>query len=108
LLDRPTIGCAKSILIGTHEKLADKAGSWTALVDDKTDGERIGAALRTRDGVKPIYVSQGHRISLESAIRWTLAVTDGFRIPQPTRAADKFVSEVKRSLLTGCGKSPVA
>jgi deoxyribonuclease V len=99
LLNRPTIGCAKSILIGTHDKLSDKAGSWTALVDGQANGERIGAALRTRHGVKPIYVSQGHRISLESAIRRTLAVTDGFRIPQPTRAADKFVSQVKRSLL---------
>ena len=96
LLDRPAIGCAKSILIGTHGDLAEKAGSWTALTDDKAGGERIGAAVRTRDGVKPIYVSQGHRVSLENAIRLTLAVSDGARIPRPTRAADQFVSEVKR------------
>src|SRR5438552_605402 len=96
LLDRPTIGCAKSILTGTHGDLAEKAGSWTALTDDKAGGERIGAAVRTRDGVKPIYVSQGHRVSLENAIRLTLAVSDGARIPRPTRAADQFVSEVKR------------
>ncbi len=96
LLDRPAIGCAKSILIGTHADLAEKAGSWAALTDDKAGGERIGAALRTRDGVKPVYVSQGHRVSLESAIRLTLAVSDGVRIPRPTRAADQFVSEVKR------------
>ncbi len=50
LLDRPTIGCAKSILIGSHGDLAEKAGSWTALTDDKAGGERIGAAVRTRDG----------------------------------------------------------
>ncbi len=96
LLDRPTIGCAKSILIGLHGDLAEKAGSWTALTDDKVGGERIGAAVRTRDGVKPVYISQGHRVSLKSAIRLTLAVGDGVRIPRPTRAADRFVAEVKR------------
>jgi deoxyribonuclease V len=96
LLDRPTIGCAKSILIGTHGELAEKTGSWAALRDEKAGGETIGAAVRTRDGVKPVYVSQGHRVSLESAIRWTQAVSDGVRIPQPTRAADRFVGEVKR------------
>jgi deoxyribonuclease V len=96
LLDRPTIGCAKSILIGTHGKLAEKAGSWVALLDEKAGGERVGAAVRTREGVKPVYVSQGHRVSLDSAIRLTLAVTDGVRIPRPTRAADRMVSEVKR------------
>ena len=96
LLDRPTIGCAKTILLGTHGDLAQKAGSWAPLTDNKAGGERIGAAVRTRDGVNPIYVSQGHRVSLESAIRLTLAVSDGVRIPRPTRAADRFVSEVKR------------
>jgi deoxyribonuclease V len=99
LLDRPTIGCAKSILIGTHEKLGTRAGSWKPLVDERAGGETIGAAVRTRDGVKPIYVSQGHRVSLETAIRWTLAVSDSVRIPRPTRAADKFVSVVKRKLI---------
>jgi len=99
LLDRPTIGCAKSILIGTHGGLAEKAGSWAALVDERAGSETIGAALRTRDGVKPVYVSQGHRVSLESAIRLTLAVSDGLRIPRPTRAADRLVSEVKRALI---------
>jgi deoxyribonuclease V len=97
-LDRPTIGCAKSILIGTHGELAEKAGSWAELVDAKSGGERIGAAVRTREGVKPVYVSQGHRVSLESALRWTLAVSDGVRIPRPTREADRFVSEVKRGM----------
>jgi deoxyribonuclease V len=99
LLDRPTIGCAKSILIGTHQEPGNKAGSWTPLVDEKTKGERIGAAVRTRDGVKPIYISQGHRVSLETAIRLTLAVSDDVRIPRPTRMADQLVSEAKRSLI---------
>jgi len=101
LLDRPTIGCAKSLLIGTHGALGAKAGSSVELVDEKAGGERIGAALRTRHLVRPIYVSQGHRISLETAIRLTLAVSDGYRIPRPTRDADHFASETKRKRLRG-------
>jgi deoxyribonuclease V len=101
LLDKPSIGCAKSVLIGTHGPLAKKAASWTDLLDEKAAGERIGAVLRTRDGVRPIYVSQGHRISLEKAIQLTIAVTSGFRIPRPTRDADHFASEVKRKLMRG-------
>ena len=63
-----------------------------AMMDDE---ERIGAALRTRAGVKPMYISPGHRVSLETAIRLTLAVCDGPRIPRPTRDADRYVSEMK-------------
>src|SRR6267378_3257366 len=92
LLDRPTIGCAKSILIGRHGELGKEKGDWSALKDGE---ETIGAAVRTRAGVKPIYVSQGHRVSLETAIRLTIAVSDGKRIPRPTREADRFVSELK-------------
>jgi deoxyribonuclease V len=101
LLDKPSIGCAKSILIGTHGALQAKAGSWTELVDEKAGGERIGAVVRTRDSVRPVYVSQGHRVSLESAIRLTLQATDGYRIPRPTRAADHFASEIKSKVLRG-------
>jgi len=93
LLDRPTIGCAKSRLIGEHSEPSRAAGSWTPLRDA---GETIGAVLRTRAGVKPIYVSPGHRVSLGRAIELTLAVCDGFRIPKPTRVADHFVEAVKR------------
>jgi deoxyribonuclease V len=95
-LDRPTIGCAKSILIGTTGELKKEAGSWTELVDG---GESIGAAVRTRAGVRPVYVSQGNRVSLETAIRLTLEVTDGLRIPRPTREADRFTKTVKRRAL---------
>ena len=92
LLDRATIGCAKSILIGEHGRIGDERGAWSPMTEG---GERIGAALRTRTGVRPVYVSQGHRVSLETAIRMTLAASDGVRIPQPTREADRFVSELK-------------
>jgi len=101
VLDLPSIGCAKSLLIGAHEELPQKVGSWTPLTDEKEGGERIGAVLRTRTGVKPIYVSQGHRVSLETAVRMTLAVTDGYRIPRPTRDADHFAGEIKRNTLAG-------
>jgi len=97
LLGKPTIGCAKSILIGSHGKLRHKAGSWSALVDEKSGGEQVGVALRTRAGVAPIYVSQGNMVTLETAMRLTLAVTDGYRIPRPTRDADRYVGQLKRS-----------
>jgi len=99
VLDRPSIGCAKSLLIGTHRELPQKAGSWTPLIDKKADGEGIGAVVRSRAGVRPIYISQGHRVSLETAIQLTLAVTDGYRIPRPTRDADRFAGEIKRKVL---------
>jgi deoxyribonuclease V len=92
-LDRPTIGCAKSILIGTHGALGSEAGAWAPMMDGE---ETIGAALRTRSGVKPVYVSQGHKVSLETAVRLTLTVSDGRRIPRPTRDADRYVSDEKR------------
>jgi deoxyribonuclease V len=95
-LDRPSIGCAKSILIGTHGPLPQEAGSWTPLFDVD---EIIGAAVRTRAAVNPVYVSQGNRVTLETAIRLTLHVADGFRLPRPTREADHFASEIKRKLL---------
>jgi deoxyribonuclease V len=101
VLDLPTIGCAKSLLLGRHKPPPQKAGGWTPLIDEKTGGERLGAVLRTRTGVSPIYVSQGHRVSLESAIRLTLAVTDGYRIPRPTRDADRFAGEIKKKILAG-------
>jgi len=92
LLDRPSIGCAKSILIGNHGPLGEEKGAWTALVEN---GETIGAALRTRTGTKPVYISPGHRVSLAAALHLTLSVSDGTRIPRPTREADRLVNEIK-------------
>lgn len=93
LLDTPTIGCAKSLLIGTHGPAPLRAGRWTPLLHGK---EIIGAVLRSRSGVKPIYVTQGHRVSLVTSVRFVTAVLDGYRIPRPTRDADHFVAAVKR------------
>jgi deoxyribonuclease V len=96
VLDRPTIGCAKSILIGAHASLPPEQGAWAPLRDG---AETVGAALRTRAGTRPIYVSQGHRVSLRTALRLTLEVSDGTRIPRPTREADRLVSQAKRETL---------
>ncbi|OGO31648.1 MAG: endonuclease V [Chloroflexi bacterium RBG_16_56_11] len=84
LLGLPTIGCAKSRLLGEYREPDSAAGSFSDLLDDD---EIIGAALRTRAGIKPVFVSIGHRIDLPSAIRWTLACCRGYRIPEPLRLA---------------------
>ena len=94
LLDKPTIGCAKSLLIGAHRELGPKRGNRAALRDR---GETIGAALRTRDLVRPVYVSIGHRVSLDEAVRLTLRCSDGYRIPKPTRLADQYVGMLRRA-----------
>jgi deoxyribonuclease V len=89
VLDLPTLGCAKSVLVGKYDEPAQQAGAWTPLVHHD---EVIGAALRTRVGVKPVFVSVGHRVSLETAIRLVLACTRGVRLPEPTRLADALAS----------------
>ncbi|HEX8325353.1 MAG TPA: deoxyribonuclease V [Tepidisphaeraceae bacterium] len=90
-LDVPSVGVAKSRLIGTHAEPAATAGSHVPLMDK---GEQIGVVLRTRDNVNPLYVSVGHRIDLDSAIELVLASRTKFRLPEPTRMADKL-SKVK-------------
>jgi deoxyribonuclease V len=100
VLDLPTIGCAKSRLIGTHKEPGKQKGRWRALIDPHpTNKERIGVVLRTRTGVSPIYVSQGHRVSMATARRLTIRVSDGLRTPRPTRDADRFAAETKREFL---------
>jgi deoxyribonuclease V len=90
LLDLPAVGCAKSLYIGEYDEPGERRGEWSPLRDE--GGETIGAALRTRDGVKPIFVSVGHRLDLAEAIRLALAVGGGCRIPEPTRRAHQLVS----------------
>lgn len=94
IFNKPAIGCAKSRLIGTHREPALPRGSRARLLDE---GETIGTVLRTRDGVNPIFVSIGHKMDLKHAISLTLACSDGFRIPKPTRLADHFVAALRRS-----------
>ena len=89
LIDIPTIGVAKSLLVGKHDELAVEKGSWQPL---RYQGETVGAVLRSRTGVKPLYVSPGHRISLPTAIDYVLRCTTKYRLPETTRWADKLAS----------------
>ena len=98
LLDKPTVGCAKSLLVGQHAEPGRKRDSTAPLW---FQGERVGEVLRTRDNVKPIYVTVGYRISLASAVEFVKQCCDGYRIPKPTREADHYVRELRREHLTG-------
>ncbi|MCL1469794.1 deoxyribonuclease V [Argonema antarcticum] len=89
LIDVPTIGVAKSLLVGKHEELPLERGAWKPLLHR---GETIGAVLRSRTGVKPVYVSSGHRVSLPTAIDYVMRCTPKYRLPETTRWADKLAS----------------
>ncbi len=89
LLDLPTIGVAKTRLVGRHGAVPEARGAWTGLYDGD---ECIGAVLRTRPGVRPLYVSIGHRISLESAVEYVMACVTRYRLPETTRAAHRLAS----------------
>jgi len=83
-LNTPTIGCAKSRLCGSHGGLGVEPGSYAEVVDR---GETIGVVLRTKLGVKPIYVSIGHKVDLQAAVYWVMKCCHGYRLPEPTRLA---------------------
>jgi deoxyribonuclease V len=90
--DKPTIGCAKSRLVGVFEEPLAQRGSFSALKDaDQT----IGAVVRTRTNVKPVFVSVGNKCLLEDAIRIILACAPRYRLPEPTRLAHQLVSNLK-------------
>jgi deoxyribonuclease V len=88
-LDVPTVGCAKSRLTGEAGEPGPRRGSYRTLTDR---GEPIGRVVRTRDGVKPLYVSPGHLCDLPGAMRLALRAGAGYRLPEPTRVADREVS----------------
>jgi deoxyribonuclease V len=91
-LDLPAFGCAKSILVGSHEDLPVAATSQVPLMDK---GEQIGVALRTKKNVKPIYVSVGHRMDLAGAVALTLRTITKYRQPEPTRQAHLLVNRLR-------------
>jgi deoxyribonuclease V len=95
-LDVPTLGCAKSRLIGTAREPGQKPGSLAPLRDQ---GQVIGNLVRTRRGVKPVFVSVGHRIDLPSAVRVVLQATRGYRLPEPTRQAHLSVNALRCQVL---------
>jgi deoxyribonuclease V len=95
LLGRPSVGCAKTILVGEPEPLGARRGAQARLVHA---GETVGAVVRTRDGVKPVYVSVGHRVDLDSAVRLVLSTTGRLRLPEPLRLAHQATTELMRRL----------
>lgn len=92
LLNLPTIGCAKSILVGKHAELAPQAGSVTPLVDR---GEQVGIVLRTKNKVAPVYISPGHLIDLPSSVDLVKRSTGKYRQPEPTRQAHLLVNRLR-------------
>lgn len=90
----PTVGCAKSRLIGEHGAVGKTRGDYARL---KIEGKQVGSVLRTREGIKPIFVSPGHYIDHPGSRRITLACLTRFRLPEPTRLAHIIAGEAKRS-----------
>jgi deoxyribonuclease V len=97
LLNVPTIGCAKSKLFGEYQQPCSEKGSRSALIDK--DGNRIGIVLRTRHGVKPVFVSPGHLTGVEESADIVMRCVVKYRIPEPIRAAHNSVGDYKRSIL---------
>jgi deoxyribonuclease V len=97
LFDLPSIGCAKSILVGKHEPLGEERGATAPLVHR---GEVVGVALRTRDRVNPVYVSPGYRMDLATAVEWVLRLAPRYREPETTRRSHRLVNELRRADMT--------
>lgn len=102
MLDTPTIGCAKSILHGAFKPLGEKAGDVSLLYDSRKgdttmyNKEVIGAVLRTKDTVKPVIISPGHKINLEQSLEIMKTCSQGYRIPEPTRKAHELVNAFRK------------
>ena len=97
LYDRPSVGCAKSRLCGVHKPVGEERGAWTPLRDEAT-GEVIGSVVRTRAGVKPVYVSVGHRVTDAFARRLVLALSPRYRLTEPIRLAHRLSNATRREL----------
>jgi deoxyribonuclease V len=93
-LDIPSVGCAKSLLVGEHRDPGLRRGCSAPLVHS---GQTVGRVARTRTGVRPVFVSQGHRIGLDAAVKLVLRSCDGFRLPEPTRLAHILVTRTAKS-----------
>lgn len=98
LLDRPTIGCAKRVLVGHHAPLAEQAGAREPLI---YRGDLVGYALRTRTGVQPVYVSVGHRLDPQTAVDLVWHSVRRHRLPEPTRLAHLAANRLRRLIEVG-------
>jgi deoxyribonuclease V len=101
LMRKPTIGCAKSILVGEHGDVGVSRGDLAPMV---FQGRRVGTAVRTRANVKPVYVSPGHLTNHLGACRLILGCARRYRLPEPTRHADRIAGQEKRRLEAGAAK----
>lgn len=90
VLDCPAFGVAKTILTGQHSELANEKGAHVPLLS--REGDTLGAVLRSRTGVKPLIISPGHRVTADQALAWTQACLTRYRLPEPTRWADRIAS----------------
>jgi deoxyribonuclease V len=100
VLDRPTLGVAKSRLLGEYTEPDEAAGSRTPLI---WQGKEVGLVVRTRTGVRPLYVSSGHRCSLRETVAIVLGCLKGYRLPEPLRRADWLSRRLRETWLTLCG-----
>jgi deoxyribonuclease V len=98
MIDIPTIGCAKSRLVGEYEEPGTGKGQWSPLL---LKGQSVGAVVRTQYGVKPLFVSPGHRITLDEAVQIVLRCATRYRIPEPLRQADIFSRRMKKAFGEG-------
>ena len=102
VFDCATLGCAKSVLIGKFDEPEEARGNWSPMIHQ---GETVGAALRTKNRVSPVYVSPGHRMDLESAVDLMLRCDAGLRVPEPTRQAHLFVNRLRLAAKTVAAKN---
>ena len=108
ILDSPSIGCAKSRLIGRHDEPGKAMGDWAYLYADKGAGsEVIGAVIRTKARAQPLYVSVGHRVDLDTARDLVLRCVKGHRLPEPTRLAHDIASRASLAAKPGKGQLPL-
>lgn len=92
-LNKPTIGCAKKRLVGTYEMPENIFGAYSYLFDRD---QKIGVVLRTKINVKPIFISPGHLVDIESAVRIIISLTGNYRLPSPVREADIYARSLKK------------
>lgn len=95
LMDRPTIGCAKSLLCGTYDEPPVQANKFTPLMHK---GDKVGVVLRTRDNIKPVFVSIGYRVTLNDAVKIVSSCVTRYRLPEPTRLAHILVTHHRKDV----------
>jgi deoxyribonuclease V len=95
LLDLPSVGVAKRRLVGEYAGPGPRRGDWSPLTQE---GETVGAVVRTREAVKPVFVSVGHRVDLSSAISLVLRLCSRYRLPDPARRAHQLTREIRREI----------